>query len=275
MKPSIIMILTCPECATRYALDSALLEPGGRRVRCSECGAIWREEPEKSSPLETRPPPGGLEEIPQSVRPLPEAMVLPEPKKSTRIPAAAGLAAGILLCLALGGAAAWGMVAGRDWVVRLWPPSALMFELAGFDVSVPGEGFAFDQVETALAGTPESGATLSITGKIINMTGRTLALPPIVASLSGKEDPVPVEIWTESMPVSEIEAEQSFSFKITRAVQESDGDQLTLRFSDDVAPENADSSAKNNSPKSETKSEPSTRESPDPASQKQGHQEHH
>lgn len=234
------MILTCPECATRYALDSALLEPKGRRVRCTECAAIWFEEPEAPE-IAPAAAPVPVEDIPQSVRPLPEAVLLPQSQPSKRLPVVAGIAAGVALAGLLAAGTGWGVVEKRDFLARLWPPSVLIFESAGFRVPVPGEGLVFDQVQADLAGTPEAGATLSVTGKIINMTGAALPLPILVASLSGKEDPVPAAIWTETLPISEIEGEASFAFKITHAVQESDGDILTLRFLDGKVPEDVQS----------------------------------
>jgi predicted Zn finger-like uncharacterized protein len=35
------LILTCPECATRYFVDDCQIEAAGRSVECDQCGAIW------------------------------------------------------------------------------------------------------------------------------------------------------------------------------------------------------------------------------------------
>lgn len=41
------MIVTCPACETRYAVDDAALGGAdGRRVRCADCGNVWHYSPE-------------------------------------------------------------------------------------------------------------------------------------------------------------------------------------------------------------------------------------
>ncbi|PPR28260.1 MAG: hypothetical protein CFH38_00110 [Alphaproteobacteria bacterium MarineAlpha10_Bin1] len=62
------MILNCPECSTRFAIDAQALRPDGRRVQCGKCEHIWFEEP---------PAPSALE--PLSVTPL-------EPEEQSTIP---------------------------------------------------------------------------------------------------------------------------------------------------------------------------------------------
>ncbi|MGH7095153.1 MAG: zinc-ribbon domain-containing protein, partial [Stellaceae bacterium] len=52
------MIVTCPECATRYRVaDDALDAPHGRRVRCARCGHVWLHRPDPQSEPPGDPPP--------------------------------------------------------------------------------------------------------------------------------------------------------------------------------------------------------------------------
>ena len=55
------MILTCPNCATRYQADEAKFPPEGRVVRCAKCGQTWHQPgpvPEAAPPPEPGAEPG-------------------------------------------------------------------------------------------------------------------------------------------------------------------------------------------------------------------------
>src|ERR1700722_14875245 len=44
---SLVMILTCPECATGYFVEDEQIRAAGRTVRCAACGARWTAPPER------------------------------------------------------------------------------------------------------------------------------------------------------------------------------------------------------------------------------------
>jgi predicted Zn finger-like uncharacterized protein len=122
------MILTCPDCATRYFVDEAKLGPNGRKVRCASCGASWRAEAEGEpldlTPAEPATAPAAV--VSEPVRPadaLPKSFrAQQEQRRRTRQAVAAGvvwasLAAGFI-------AVVLAAVIFRVQVVRLWPRTA-------------------------------------------------------------------------------------------------------------------------------------------------------
>jgi predicted Zn finger-like uncharacterized protein len=46
------MILTCPECGTRYAVKDGAIPEGGRQVRCASCKHSWHQDPQADAPAD-------------------------------------------------------------------------------------------------------------------------------------------------------------------------------------------------------------------------------
>lgn len=165
------MILSCPECHTRFAIDAQALRPDGRKVKCGKCEHVWFEE---------APPPADSEPI--SVTPL-------EPEEQSRIPTpnlpaltradqkrTAG-AAWVLVCFLLAVIAALGWF-GRESIARAWPPAETLYAVMGISAfPPPGDGFSIDmQVKRV-------DERLELVGEIINTTDEIRDLPPLYAVL--------------------------------------------------------------------------------------------
>src|SRR5260221_4647694 len=121
------MIVTCPSCATRYIVDPKALGPAGRMVRCANCKNTWMQAPpaDMPKPVDVEPPP-------DSVRPIPPGSNLPAfPQAQSGRSGAIGWL--IFLVVLIGGAA--GVVAARDEIVAVWPPSARLYDMVGLTVA--------------------------------------------------------------------------------------------------------------------------------------------
>ena len=163
------MILTCPQCATRYFLPDWQVGREGRAVKCTSCGKVWRAEgrpepqpgpapePEPALPshhFEPEPEPGALpdpeEEFAAAAQRRAEILRQKKAEAERRqrqgavITGAvwAGLAAAVALCLALG-------VIFRIQVVKWWPGTATAYAAIGMPVNA--SGLLIDKVQAAPA----------------------------------------------------------------------------------------------------------------------------
>jgi predicted Zn finger-like uncharacterized protein len=165
------MILGCPECHTRFAIDAQALRPDGRRVKCGKCDHVWFEEP---------PPPSAAE--PLSVTPL-------EPEEQSRIPTpnlpavtvadqkrtagAAWILVGLLLAVIV--SLGW---FGRESIAQAWPPAESIYASIGVNAfPLPGEGFSVDMEVKRVD------QSLQLVGEVLNTTDESLPLPPIYGVL--------------------------------------------------------------------------------------------
>ena len=111
------MILTCPQCDTRYHVDPGSLGPSGRRVRCSSCHHRWLAQPPPDTPkvLEL-----GANSAAQSPRARPGAAVAAKARGRGSASLVAWLA-GVLVVLILASA-----VIGRNEIVSGFPDTSTM-----------------------------------------------------------------------------------------------------------------------------------------------------
>ncbi len=181
------MILTCPECASRYQVADDSVPPQGRTVRCAGCGASWRAEAMKAEPppleLMSEPAP---EAEPEAVKPAGSALpktfrAKTEAVRRTRSAAVAGAVWG-----AMGVAVAGLVVAAslfRVDVVRMWPRTAGAYAKVGLTVNPTGLA-----PENVLAGPglQNGHAAVVVTGMIRNVETRSHDPAPIRIALLDK-----------------------------------------------------------------------------------------
>lgn len=73
------MILSCPNCATRFFVEDTVFGSARRKVRCSRCRHVWQQDPLPED-WEPPPPPGSPESAPQP-EPPPPPPPTPEPPR--------------------------------------------------------------------------------------------------------------------------------------------------------------------------------------------------
>ena len=188
------MILTCPQCATRYQADDSKFLPAGRAVKCAKCGKVWHQaapplDPEPAVILAESATPSHEPKV--SARdPLPRAGGLPqysaiaadmgddpEPTPWARY---AFQAAGWLALVLIFGSLGWASVHFREDVVTLWPQSASIYKAVGLAVNPGG----IDIVDVKNDLHIEGGArVLVVSGKLINSSGREESVPQLRISL--------------------------------------------------------------------------------------------
>lgn len=164
------MILSCPDCSTRFAIDADKLRPDGRRVKCGKCAHVWFEsapvpDPEAQAdepPLHVTP----LEPEEQSsipVRNLP-AVLRARKAKSARTGwiVSVGLLAAVLAVL-------W---FAREPIARAVPQAEAVYAAVGIAAfPLPGEGLIIE-----FDPKTEDGS-LTLKGEIINTTNGVRDIP--------------------------------------------------------------------------------------------------
>jgi predicted Zn finger-like uncharacterized protein len=180
------MILTCPDCATRYFVDEGKLGPQGRKVRCTACGNAWRAEVE-SDPLDLTPAPvfAPVPDAPAAARPaedLPKTFrAQQEARRRTRQAMAAGA---VWACLAAGFVVVMlAAVVFRVQVVRLWPRTAGAY--AALRLPVNPLGLSPEGVQ-ATPGLQGGHAMLFVRGLERNVEATSRAPAPLRVSLYDK-----------------------------------------------------------------------------------------
>jgi predicted Zn finger-like uncharacterized protein len=190
------MILTCPNCATRYFVDDSRIGPAGQVVRCAACSERWTAHPELEALLEEAAPLAAEEPAP--LAPEPEAAEAPlatireapaddlprafreraETRRRVREAATAGviwagvagvLVVGLGLCVLL-----------RQQVAEAWPKTAGVYAVIGLPVNLVGLAIEDQHARPALK---DGHAAVIVTGALRNVRDKPVAAPALRVSL--------------------------------------------------------------------------------------------
>lgn len=179
------MILKCPDCDTRFAIDAAKLEPDGRRVKCGKCAHVWFESaPEVDEPI---PEPITVTPLDSDIDPAVPPRNVPalRDKKPARSARTAWVACAVLLVAIV--AVLW---FGREPIARAVPQAEAIYASVGIDAfPPPGEG-----LEVEFNVSAESGR-LSLTGEVINISDGSRAVPELHVVISDEAKDI-LKTWS-------------------------------------------------------------------------------
>jgi predicted Zn finger-like uncharacterized protein len=241
------MILSCPECSTRYRVDAASIGPKGRKVRCSKCGHTWVGRADAVEPEGAASRPPGIEPLAEQPTPPPlrsdefDDAAPPRPAERRRPPgrppAAKGrkgggwvAAAAWIVVLGILGAAAGGAVALKDKVVEKWPGSAQIYALVGFAPDPLGFGLELRNVKSNEVKSGED-RVLEIEGEIANVSGKVRDIPMLKGTLFDAKN-AELQNWTFPAPEARLLPGERKVFKTEVRNPKPEATRLTIVFHD-------------------------------------------
>jgi len=201
------MILTCPQCATRYPLEAKPVPPEGQKVRCAKCGRRWHQTAAGDEPaagLAGTPLSGLKNDVPKhrSDRTL-ESYMPPErtPRKIPLVPT------WILVVLAAAGA--WGLTRERSATLRDGP------------INFGAVAYSRDMRD----GRP----VLIVRGSIVNSGSRAQSVPEVEAVLADAYGR-PVAQWTFQPDPRQLAAGEEASFSTEKLKPPESAQSLALHL---------------------------------------------
>lgn len=178
------MILTCPECSTRYVVDPAAIGPTGRTVRCSRCEYSWAEPPpeELSRPAPSpRVAPLSADRRVHSRRPRGTNLPALPSAPPSRAPKVLWSLVVVVFLASIGAAVWW-----RDLIMERVPATEVAFEFVGLGPEAPGAGLQL-QVSEPDYTTRDGKRVVTIKGYVINISEKARVVPEMVVKVYDKD----------------------------------------------------------------------------------------
>jgi predicted Zn finger-like uncharacterized protein len=173
------MIVTCPECSTRYAVDPASIGEGGRRVRCIKCSHTWLQAPPDDLPRPVAPESAPLA-APEEEYLQRRAARRPPPRHAAqrrRKSSGGAWVAWLILLIVVGGVAGGGYMFQKE-IERIWPPAAHLYALVGLVPDPPGFGLDLRNVKSKEI-ADGARRVLQVEGQIVNTTDKVRDVPAL------------------------------------------------------------------------------------------------
>jgi predicted Zn finger-like uncharacterized protein len=236
------MILTCPNCDTRYSVDGAKFPAAGRTVRCAKCGHSWHQaaeapEPEQE-PLaeavipEPAPEPEAASAYPannpSSIRAYAPAAAVAEPRGplGPRLAVVAGWIGLIAVVLLIAVSA----VRYRQDIAVIWPQSTGVYSSLGLKVNA--SGIDFRQVDYRRE-SEDGQVVLAVSGVIVNTGARELPVPQTVRVTLSDADKHELYHWTFKPTATVLKAGESVPFTTRLSSPPAAARHLEVRFAKD------------------------------------------
>ena len=202
------MIVTCPNCATRYQLDPDALVPNGRYLRCVKCSHQWLERPQRAGGAEAPEDDNFDDLLAPARRPRrrPPQRGRAAPKRRSRIAAYVPWAALVLVLIVVLG----GSVLARKQIVAIFPPAGPLYSMIGLGEPAPVQRFEVRNVVTEQRREGDN-VVIGVKGEVHNLTNEMQTLPEMIAVLRDVNDRE-IQFWKFSGPVPELQPGQTAEF---------------------------------------------------------------
>jgi len=221
------MILTCPACTTRYAIDPASLGAGGRKVRCVKCQHVWHQVPPEDMPRRVELT---AEPVLAAAGIAPDRVVLP-PRPRQRAAESGGLGFGLLVFLVVlfGLVAAVGYL-GRERIIREWPAARDIYALVGLEAAALGEGLELSNINFVRQ-TVENQDILTVEGDILNTTQDVVGVPNLIATLRNEKNQWLFD-WVFRIDRAALQPGETAHFATTTKNPPEDSKRITITFTE-------------------------------------------
>lgn len=230
-----MMIVACPQCATRFEVDDAAIPPGGRKVKCAQCAHVWAARPEAAAPV-TRPPErpappqraaaqaGDASDFEHDDDDQAAEDIWNEIDSEAEAPPRRRIAAALGLFVLT--AALAGLVVFREAVVRSVPALGPVYARLGLASEAPGVSIRSVTYAREFEGeTP----VLSVSGEVVNLSGREMNVPEVRVALRDA-DAAELYVWTFHVDVKVLKPGQSVAFRTRLASPPAAARDAVVRF---------------------------------------------